>query len=276
VNEDDLLIRSRSALLDVLEALDAHRESVIVVGAQAVYLRTANAHVALAEATKDCDLAFDPRHLDDEPLIEDAMAAAGFFRGPTDQPGAWVNSEGIPVDLMVPEELAGDAKRSSRGARIPPHDVHATRRTRGLEAAAIDNDVMEVGALDPSDGRRRNVLVAGSAALLVAKVHKIADRSEMSPNRLVDKDAHDIYRILIAWDTHQLAAKFRLLLDDGVSKSATKQAVEGLADLFAVGPEALGSVMAGRAEDGIGEPATVALQTSILAADLLTAIDATE
>jgi len=38
---EDLLAQSRSALLDALQALDAHRDAVIVVGAQAIYLRTA-------------------------------------------------------------------------------------------------------------------------------------------------------------------------------------------------------------------------------------------
>ena len=59
--EDDLLVRSRSALLDALQALDAQRDAVIVIGAQAIYLRTSSAPVALAEATKDSDLALDPR-----------------------------------------------------------------------------------------------------------------------------------------------------------------------------------------------------------------------
>lgn len=48
-----LLVRSRSALLDALEALADHRRAVVVIGAQAVYLRTGSAPVALAEATKD-------------------------------------------------------------------------------------------------------------------------------------------------------------------------------------------------------------------------------
>ena len=37
---DDLLVRSRSVMLDALEALALHRDAVIVIGAQAVYLRT--------------------------------------------------------------------------------------------------------------------------------------------------------------------------------------------------------------------------------------------
>lgn len=36
----DLLVAARSALLDALEALHAHRDAVIVIGAQAIYLHT--------------------------------------------------------------------------------------------------------------------------------------------------------------------------------------------------------------------------------------------
>jgi hypothetical protein len=49
---DNLIVQSRAALLDALEALHEHRDNVIVVGAQAVYLRTGNASVAIAEADK--------------------------------------------------------------------------------------------------------------------------------------------------------------------------------------------------------------------------------
>jgi hypothetical protein len=88
------------------------------------------------------------------------MAAAGFFRNlDSGQPGAWMNPAGIPVDLMVPEQLAGGGGKNSRGARIPPHDRHATRRARGLEAALVDNDMMTVAALDPADARRHDVRV---------------------------------------------------------------------------------------------------------------------
>lgn len=79
---EDLLVRSRSVMLDALEALAAHRDAVIVIGAQAVYLRTGGAQVALAEATKDSDLAMDPRRLGDDPRVEAAMNEAGFIPNP--------------------------------------------------------------------------------------------------------------------------------------------------------------------------------------------------
>jgi hypothetical protein len=71
------------ALLDALEALHAHRDAVIVIGAQAIYLHTGAGEVALAEATKDSDLALDTRILPDEPLLEQAMTAAA---GPPSAP----------------------------------------------------------------------------------------------------------------------------------------------------------------------------------------------
>ena len=43
--------------------------------------------------------------------------------------------------------------------------------------------------------------------------------------------------------------------------------------MFAAGPEALGSVMAGRAEAGVGEPDIVAASVAALADDLLLALD---
>lgn len=36
----DLLVQARSALLDALTALWEHRDSVVVIGAQAIYLHT--------------------------------------------------------------------------------------------------------------------------------------------------------------------------------------------------------------------------------------------
>lgn len=111
----DLLVRARSVLLDALVALHEHRTAVIVIGAQAVYLRTGGLSVALAEATKDSDLALDTRSLSTDPLLENAMRSAGFLPTVDAQPGAWVCPDGIPVDLMVPESLAG------RGSRRAPY-----------------------------------------------------------------------------------------------------------------------------------------------------------
>lgn len=76
IGVDSVLIDARQALLDALKALDTHRGAVVVIGAQAIYLRTSKARVALGETTKDSDLAIDPRVLADRPRLEDAMCVA--------------------------------------------------------------------------------------------------------------------------------------------------------------------------------------------------------
>jgi hypothetical protein len=265
---DNLIVEARAALLDAIAALEAHTASVILIGAQAIYLRTGNATFALAEATKDSDLVIDTRRLGEDPLLEEAMTIAGFILNPvSQQPGAWMSPRGIPVDLMVPEHLAGSGSR--RGVRIPPHSKHSARRAAGLEAALIDQSPMAVDSLN-GDGRSAVINVAGSAALLVAKLHKLGERVD-TPDRLNDKDAHDIYRLLVATETPDLAETMKRLHADEISHVATTQALGYLEQLFA-SPYALGATMAGRAEEGVGQPDTVSASVSFLAQDLLSAL----
>jgi hypothetical protein len=265
---DKVRADARATLLDAVEALDAHKASVILVGAQAIYLRTGSTTFALAEATKDSDLAIDPRHLGENPRLEEAMTGAGFILNPvSQQPGAWMSPNGIPVDLMVPELLAGSGSR--RGVRIPPHAKHSARRAAGLEAAIIDKSPMSVDSLD-GDGRRAVITVAGPAALLVAKLHKLGERVD-TPDRLNDKDAHDIYRLLVATETPDLAESMQRLHAHEISQEATTHALGYLKQLFA-SAEALGATMAGRAEEGVGQPDTVSASVSFLAQDLLSAL----
>jgi hypothetical protein len=170
---------------------------------------------------------------------------------------------------MVPDSLAGTTGR--RGARIPPHSKRSARRAIGLEAAIADHAPMRVAALDPNDSRACRVNVASPAALLVAKLHKIGERAD-TRDRLIDKDAHDVYRLLVAIPTDQLAAALGRLRAESFAGEVTRHAIESLEELFAGGSEALGSMMAGRAEQGIGDPAVVAAATATLAADLIAAL----
>lgn len=84
---DPVYILARKVLLDALEALGPQRKAVILVGAQAVYLRTGETDLEVAPFTQDADVALDPVLLQDEPLLAAAMERAGFTAG--DQPGAW-------------------------------------------------------------------------------------------------------------------------------------------------------------------------------------------
>jgi len=236
VELDPLYVAARRVLLDALFALAPHGKAVIVVGAQAVYLRTGlNAAVTIAPYTTDGDLALDPTLLGDEPELAEAMGNAGFH---LEHPGIWHATERvagedvvIPIDLIVPE--AASTGEGRRGARLGPHGNRAARRAVGLEAALVDHEPMTVSALDPSDDRELTVEVAGVAALLVAKAHKIHDRvGGARADRLSDKDAADVYRIMQTARPAAVAETLRDLLANPLSAEVTRQALDYMAELF--------------------------------------------
>jgi hypothetical protein len=105
--------------------------------------------------------------------------------------------------------LAGGS--GSRTAIHPLHDKRSFRRAAGLEAALVDNQPMEIRALCDGDDRVVVANVAGPAALMVAKLFKIGERADNALERLVDKDAHDLYRLLVAIDTVSLAEGLGML-----------------------------------------------------------------
>jgi hypothetical protein len=147
------------------------------------------------------------------------------------------------------------------------------RRSRGLEAVLVDSSKMVIAALDAvADTREFEVAVAGPAALLVAKLHKVYDRID-TPSRLDIKDAHDIYRLLRAVETDVLSTVLGHLLVEDLSAQVTREALNHLGELFEKGSDARGSVMAGAAEELVGDPAGVAESVALLAQDLLIALD---
>lgn len=123
-------VLARRVLLDALEALVSHRESIILVGAQAVYIHTGDVDMAVAPHTTDADLVIDTSTLGDDPLIQDAMKAGDFSlrrdRDPNGNPGAWIGRHDVPIDLMVAEAQSGGSPRR-RGARVDPHSNRAMR-----------------------------------------------------------------------------------------------------------------------------------------------------
>ena len=53
---DPLYVLARKVLLDALSALESHLDALILVGAQAIYVHTGDADLALPEYTTDGDL----------------------------------------------------------------------------------------------------------------------------------------------------------------------------------------------------------------------------
>jgi hypothetical protein len=86
---DPLYVLARRVLLDALGALGSQMDAITLVGAQAIYLHTGEADLAIAPYTIDGDLLVEPRALRSSPLLGDAMRRAGFVPEPG-QPGIWV------------------------------------------------------------------------------------------------------------------------------------------------------------------------------------------
>ena len=196
-------IEARRVLLDALGALRPHLDAVVLIGAQAVYLRTAGRLPTYQPYTTDADIVLDPARLLDNPPLGRSMSDAGFVL--TDEPGIWEarfkrvgfgEEIVVPVDLIVPEQVASKAGR--RSARLPgEHGKNSARKSPGVEATLVDYGSIEIASFERSDTRSVVVNVAGEAALLVAKLHKLGDRLE-KPERLEAKDAGDVYRLFDA------------------------------------------------------------------------------
>lgn len=269
-----ITVAARRTLLDALAALEDHRAGLVLVGAQAIYLYTGDADVPIATTTRDSDVALIPARLAASPTVETAMARAEFSHDPkTQNPGEWSAPAAAdpPVDLLVPASLDGGGGR--RSANIPPHSKRAARPTEGLEAAAVSHGPMTITSLEPErDDRAVDMLVSSPAGLIVAKAYKIGERAADAPDRLVNKDAHDLYRLLRATDPIQSAAELNRILGDAIAGPITAQAIawlRGLAD----SPEARIPGMASQAVEILTrDPETaaqVAAATWALVADLL-------
>lgn len=253
---DPRYVAARRVLLDALDALAPHVAALVVVGAQAIYLRTGGGTVGITPYTTDGDLALDPTLLGDDPQLEVAMSEAGFqlleAGEGAREPGIWVANTVaggerliVPVDLIVPEGAATGGGR--RGARLGPHGTRAARRARGLEAALIDHSVIPIGALEPDDPRVFEVDVAGTAAMFVAKAHKIHDRlASTSASRLDDKDAADVYRLMQHTSPQEIALRLVALRSNTLAGPATTKAIAYLEELFGR-RGAPGTAMAARA-----------------------------
>lgn len=258
-------VLARRVLLDALAGLAGQREAIVLVGAQAIYLNVGDADLAVAPMTTDGDLAIDPRQLLDIPVIGEAMSAAGFI--PTDQPGSWRGFGGVVIDLMVPGALALSSGR--RSVELGVHGRVATRRTPGLEATIVDHHTCTIASLDEVDARAFEVRVAGPAALLVAKLHKLGER--LGTKRQEDKDALDVLRLLRGTETGWMAGRLLQLRGDAIAGASTDIAIGHLESVF-VRRGAVGPGMAARAAAPVEPEAVIRASTAVLAAALLSEV----
>jgi hypothetical protein len=150
---DELYVIARRVLLDALEALADHRSALILVGAQAIYLRTGEADLAVSPYTTDADLGIDPSVLSETPPLERALMQANFAPPAGGRVGIWSTARTLAdgteanaqVDLLVPRSLSPGTGR--RAAKLKGHHELAARMVVGLEGVVVDFDVLSVGAL---------------------------------------------------------------------------------------------------------------------------------
>jgi hypothetical protein len=249
-------VDARRVLLDALAALEPHLDAFVLIGAQAVYLRTVDRIPGYQPYTTDADLAFDPERLADLPLLADAMTNAGFvFSG---EPGIWHRTVAhdhetvvVPVDLIVPKQIAPVAGR--RGARLPgAHGRTAAQKAAGVEGVLVDHDPIEITALDPADERRVVVEVAGPAALLVSKAFKLGERMS-TPRRFLRKDAGDVFRLYDAYSVGEMVTRLRQVGDHPRCSDVTVRAMDYLRALFAT-PRSPGIALAIEALGHVAHP----------------------
>lgn len=267
---DQHYINARETLLDAAEALEPHSDATILVGAQAVYVHTESDDdsFALSPFTYDADIALDPGLLKNSPEIVDAMSRAGFRL--TNQPGLYRRDGGAQVDLLVPEVVGGPGRR---GARLGVHGNRAAMKVHGLEGALVSHARRKIASLVSDSDRSCSLKVAGPAALLVTKVHKIGERLEAPAGHRqaqLSKDAFDIYRLLRATDTTELAEEFGILQSHKISSCVTSGALSMFQNLFGswsgMGPELLVSYVGPLDDPAFIVESSVALSQSLLEA----------
>jgi hypothetical protein len=269
---DELYVAARMVLLDALEALGDHRQSLVLVGAQAVYLQVGEADLAVAPYTTDADLALNPKTLAERPALEQRLIEAGFLPKTTSSVGVWIThrptsyspATEVAVDLLVPEAVSPGTGR--RSARLKGHDSRSARMVKGLEGVLVDADDMTISALDPLDVRSFSTRVAGPAALLMSKVFKIHERQ--GTDRLSDKDALDVYRLLRGTQTAGLAQRYRRMLDDADAGANATTSLNLLEELFG-SPRSIGVEMTLRAGAGLVDREETSTALVLLAKDLL-------
>lgn len=123
----------------------------------------------------------------------------------------------------------------------PPNSKRDAGRATGIELAVIDHTEMLVGNDPP-----QTVNVAGPAAIIIAKAHKIGERTALSPRRVAPKDVADIAAL-----THIITPKqFNNVIDHAVNnpltRTAAQQGITHLHQLFEH-PYAIGYTIAANA-----------------------------
>lgn len=234
---------SRRAIINVVDVLSAHAESLTLVGAHAVLLRTMGLDVPRMP-TGDGDLGVTPGLVGDLPSIENLLAEAGYEHRTTARPGLWgraaydetdgTRSFREKIDLLAPHGLSGTANRSMRGvpALQRAHGKFAVGNALGLELAAFNRSRMTI--TDFTDPRlSADIHVAEIPALILAKGSKVGERlGEPRKGAVRDKDLGDVWRLMAVADPGETAHVIVEFLDHPQVGADVRQSVEWTASVL--------------------------------------------
>lgn len=215
---------SRRAIVNVVNALAVHAESLTLVGAHAVLLRTMDLDVPQMP-TGDGDLGVTPGLVGDVPSIEVLLRDAGYEHRTTARPGLWgrmpyddadgTRSYREKIDLLAPHGLSGAVSPSRRGVPVmrSAHGKLAVGNAVGLELAAFNRSLMTMA--DFADSRLSvQIHVADVPALILAKGSKIGERiREPRKGMIRDKDLGDLWRLMSVADPSATARVIAEFLD---------------------------------------------------------------
>jgi hypothetical protein len=233
---------SRRAIINVVDVLAAHAESLTLVGAHAVLLRTMDLDVPRMP-TGYGDLGVTPDLVGDLPSIENLLAETGYEHRTTARPGLWgrepyseadgTRSFREKIDLLAPHGLSGTASRSKRGvpALQSAHGKLAVGNAMGLELAAFNRSRMTITDLaDPQLSAQ--IHVAEIPALILAKGSKVGERlGEPRKGAVRDKDFGDLWRLMAIADQGQTARVIAAFLDHPEVGADVRQSVEWTASV---------------------------------------------
>lgn len=199
--EDSAYGVARRTLIYAFKSLSSlPKDSLVLVGAHAVYLRAPEIVAGSSPFTYDGDIVVDPRRIARPRMIFDRLQSAGFALRTRhsglyslengEHPGAF----GGQLDVFVPEGFASSWYSSTRDSA----DVAAAMSQEGLELALLDHSPMQLTGIESNKSDSIVVEVAGITSLLVAKGWKIGERFRQGPEPFeeVQKDIADIYRLL--------------------------------------------------------------------------------
>jgi hypothetical protein len=234
---------SRRAIINVVGVLAAHAESLTLVGAHAVLLRTMDLYVPRMP-TGDGDLGVTPGLVSDVPSIEALLAQAGYEHRTTARPGLWgresydepdgMQSFREKIDLLAPHGLSGTVSRSKRGvpALQPAHGKLSVGNALGLELASFNRSRMMIA--DLADPRlTAEIHVAEIPALILAKGSKIGERlREPRKGSVRDKDLGDLWRLMAVADPGETAGVIAGFVDHDEVGANVRQSIEWTTDVL--------------------------------------------